>query len=368
VPDDLKALEKGAREHAGTVASKVADVSMDALTVEPFDPEGAGYNEAYGDLIGVPPATEEQHRGSVTEDLSQLPEDVQQEMKKLYGDDVLLVLKGRKHPTWDQAVEGERKMGRRIVKGAGGYNYSVPEVVPEAVEPKPDWKAIKKDRLDAIQAEKARYDKIEEAGKDPYQAHVEAGGKFSEKEFNDLFKKDKLELRRDIKSISKSKQIKYSKELSAYYKAEEAGYKGTFKEHREQAQAGTSITKKVYSSEKENLNKAVDAIWKLESDRGKDVEGIEKRTEDPKSTAIGEMQQTDPFYKDLTTRMGYPEYDRNNPDQAKEAAKYYLKWVMDNEGLDLASAVRSYKAGVRGSKKGEGSMYYNAFAKIYGKP
>ena len=182
---------------------------------------------------------------------------------------------------------------------------------------------------------------------------------------------DTLKLRRDIKSTSKSEQIEYKKALSAYYKAEEAGYKGTFKEHREQTQADAlpydpSTLKEVYSSKKENLDKAVDAIWKLESDRGKDIEGIEKRTKDPKSTAMGEMQQTDPFYEDLTTRMGYPEYDRNNPDQSKEAAKYYLKWVMDNEGLDLASAVRSYKAGVRGSKKGEGSRYYDAFSKIYG--
>ena len=91
-----------------------------------FIPEGSGYNEEYGDLIGMPQATEQEHRGSVTDNLSYLPKNIQTQVQTELGDDVLLVLKGRKHETWDLAVQGEEEQGRKIVKGPGGYYYSIP--------------------------------------------------------------------------------------------------------------------------------------------------------------------------------------------------------------------------------------------------
>ena len=131
------------------------EVDEGGKKVVPFDPESSKYNEHYGDLIGLPPATEADHRGSVAEDLSHLPENIQAQVKKELGDDVLLVLKGRKHETWDLAVEGEKKEGRKIVKGAGGYYYSVPDK-KKVIESKPSSSLQKPDSLDI--ADKTRKD------------------------------------------------------------------------------------------------------------------------------------------------------------------------------------------------------------------
>ena len=114
-----------------------------------------------------------------------------------------------------------------------------------------------------------------------------------------------------------------------------------------------------------DYEKAVDAIWALESSRGKDKKGLARVDANPKGTATGEMQQNNAWYKDVTTRMGYPEYDRQNPKEAKEAAKYYIKWVMENEGFSMFDAVRSYKEGITGSKKGKGIAYGKAWEKIF---
>lgn len=73
-----------------------------------FDPEGIGYDYAtaakYGmnrDISG--------HMGSLAP----------------LGETKGLVLKGRKHPTWDLMVDVERQRGYRVVKVDGRY-YSVP--------------------------------------------------------------------------------------------------------------------------------------------------------------------------------------------------------------------------------------------------
>ena len=114
-----------------------------------------------------------------------------------------------------------------------------------------------------------------------------------------------------------------------------------------------------------DLDKAVDALWALESDRGKDKAGLAKVDANPGVTATGELQQNNAFYKDITTRMGYSEYDRNNVEEAKKAAKYYIEWVMNNENLSFEEAIKSYKAGITGQRRGGGMAYYNAFEKIY---
>jgi len=113
-----------------------------------------------------------------------------------------------------------------------------------------------------------------------------------------------------------------------------------------------------------NFDEAVDAIHKLESDRGKDTEGLKKVEDNPKVTAIGEYQQNDIFYEDITTRMGFPEYDRGNPAEAKKAVRHYLNWVMEKEGFNLKQAIAAYRAGVAGSRAGKGKKYSAAAIKI----
>ena len=73
--------------------------------------------------------------------------------------------------------------------------------------------------------------------------------------------------------------------------------------------------------------------------------------------AKGLLQQRDIFYKDVTERMGFPEYDRNDPVKARAATKHYLEWIMKNEGLTIEEAVAAYNAGVEGQKKGIGKDY-----------
>ena len=69
-----------------------------------------------------------QHLGSVTEDLElALSEAQAQEARTQFGNDVYMLLKGKNHPTWPQAVRGENKLGREIVPGPGGRYFSIPK-------------------------------------------------------------------------------------------------------------------------------------------------------------------------------------------------------------------------------------------------
>ena len=128
-------------------------------------------------------------------------------------------------------------------------------------------------------------------------------------------------------------------------------------------QLGIKLPSRVW--EEEDLDKAVDSIWALESSQGKDVKGLAAVDANPKVTATGEMQQNNAFYKDVTTRMGFPEYDRNNPEEAKEATRHYLKWIVENEGLSFEEAIRAYNVGVTGAKAGKGMVYFDKFDKQY---
>ena len=78
-----------------------------------------------------------------------------------------------------------------------------------------------------------------------------------------------------------------------------------------------------------------------------------------KEGAVGSFQQRDIFYKDVTEAMGFPEYDRNDPVQARKAVKHYLEYVMKEQNLTLEQAVATYNAG-RGSStiaEGGGKAY-----------
>jgi hypothetical protein len=83
-----------------------------------FDPEGAGYDDATAGSAGMA-RDEAGHMGSVAE----VPEATRRKLGLPQGS--YLMLKGRKHETWDKAVEAEEARGSRVVKVAGRY-YSVP--------------------------------------------------------------------------------------------------------------------------------------------------------------------------------------------------------------------------------------------------
>jgi hypothetical protein len=88
-----------------------------------FDPESSDYDYATAKAAGLgPDGTGENagHWGSVTM--------ASDEDKKMHGlpDDSYIVLKGRKHETWDLADKGEQERGSEIVKRGDRY-YSVPK-------------------------------------------------------------------------------------------------------------------------------------------------------------------------------------------------------------------------------------------------
>lgn len=91
---------------------------------ERFDPEGSDYDIARARASGMkgaegaPPYKD--HLGSV---VKASPEEKQ---KHGLPDESYLLLKGRGHESWDQAVEAERERGFKVIKRGSRY-YSVPE-------------------------------------------------------------------------------------------------------------------------------------------------------------------------------------------------------------------------------------------------
>tara|TARA_R110000787_G_C13129960_1_gene415945 strand:+ start:39 stop:497 length:459 start_codon:yes stop_codon:yes gene_type:complete len=124
-----------------------------------FDPESDGYFSEIGDKlnaerpladdtkpphIGPPQQTyanqtwewhEDEkdwfkHSGSVTHRIDLLKDGLEKKVRAEYGNDVYLVLKGRKYHSYGKGVKGEQERGYKIVKGPGGYYYSIPDVGP----------------------------------------------------------------------------------------------------------------------------------------------------------------------------------------------------------------------------------------------
>ncbi len=88
-----------------------------------FDPESEDYDYDTAVAAGLGPDGKDEnagHWGSVTR--------ASAEDRKKYGlpDESYVVLKGRKHETWDKAEEAERERGAEIVKKGDRY-YSVPK-------------------------------------------------------------------------------------------------------------------------------------------------------------------------------------------------------------------------------------------------
>jgi len=89
-----------------------------------FDPEGVGYDYATAHAAGVYSATSGENRGHYGSVRESTPEE-----RDRYNlpEESYLVLKGRKHETWDKAVEAENNRGFVIIKRGGRY-WSVPRV------------------------------------------------------------------------------------------------------------------------------------------------------------------------------------------------------------------------------------------------
>lgn len=88
----------------------------------PFDPEGSDYDYTTAKAAGMGPdgtGDNEGHWGSVTQ--------TSRELRAKYNlpEESYIVLKGRAHPTWSYAVEGEAERGFKIKKYGDRY-FSVP--------------------------------------------------------------------------------------------------------------------------------------------------------------------------------------------------------------------------------------------------
>ena len=84
-----------------------------------FDPEGTGYDMETALRYGMGrDATG--HMGSVVP--------INPLVGQLMGlpTNAYMLLKGRKHETWDMAVKGEKERGYKVIKGPDGRYYSVP--------------------------------------------------------------------------------------------------------------------------------------------------------------------------------------------------------------------------------------------------
>lgn len=94
-----------------------------------FDPEGSSFDEATARAAGMT-RDEAGHMGSVIE--------APDEMKTRLGlpAESFLVLKGRRHPTFDKAVAAEEARGFKIVK-AGNRYFSVPKGTGDIAGPAP---------------------------------------------------------------------------------------------------------------------------------------------------------------------------------------------------------------------------------------
>jgi hypothetical protein len=84
-----------------------------------FDPEGDGYDYATAETVGMK-ANDDGHWGSVAPVSPELIEKL-----KLPKESYIL-LKGRKHKTWDLAVAAEKDRGFKVIKFGERY-ISVPE-------------------------------------------------------------------------------------------------------------------------------------------------------------------------------------------------------------------------------------------------
>ena len=87
-----------------------------------FDPDGNDFDYRTAKKAGMKPVEVdgEMKWGSV------VPVSAQEREKYGLPDEAYVVLKGRRHKTWDSTVDGENKRGFSIVKLGGRY-YSVPQ-------------------------------------------------------------------------------------------------------------------------------------------------------------------------------------------------------------------------------------------------
>jgi hypothetical protein len=92
-----------------------------------FDPEGDGYDYVFAIESGLAPSASNGHWGSVA------PAPALDKVRFHLPVESYVLLKGRKHETWDKAVKGEADRGFKVVKLGDRY-YSVPDFYEEEQE------------------------------------------------------------------------------------------------------------------------------------------------------------------------------------------------------------------------------------------
>lgn len=85
----------------------------------PFDPEGDGYDYDRARASGMRPGPDG-HWGTVA------PTTEEERKKYNFPADSYIVLKGRKHKTWDLGVQGEEDRNAYVTKRGNRY-YSLPK-------------------------------------------------------------------------------------------------------------------------------------------------------------------------------------------------------------------------------------------------
>ncbi len=87
-----------------------------------FDPEGDGYDMDTARRYGMTPAPDGPNKGhwGTRVELNE------RDRPKGFPEGTGIMLKGKKHKTWDLGVRGEDEAGYKVVKHKGRY-YSVPK-------------------------------------------------------------------------------------------------------------------------------------------------------------------------------------------------------------------------------------------------
>ena len=89
----------------------------------PFGPEGRGYDTRTALSYGMTPAESGPNKGHMG---SVVPTTALEKEMHGFPEESYLIVKGRKHPTFDLAVRGEMERGFKVLKRGTRY-YSVPK-------------------------------------------------------------------------------------------------------------------------------------------------------------------------------------------------------------------------------------------------
>ena len=103
---------------------------------EPFDPEGIGYDDEAAQVLGL-----KRDKTGHMQSRVELPKEATDKMGLPEGSGV--ILKGRKHPTWNETVKGEKEAGFDIARGPDGRYYSIPK---KGIKPKEKAEGLRRNK------------------------------------------------------------------------------------------------------------------------------------------------------------------------------------------------------------------------------